>query len=118
MKDLKENMYKPKEVNVQKLNTYLNKSKEIKEYIETIIEQFNVLPLSSMFIDDNTKFLFKELARKFGKRAKQAAKRDYKFKGSALTNEDVQRIKRKVWISVNNLVCETNNYIQGECYDY
>ena len=49
-----------------------------------------------MFIDDNTKFLFKELARKFGKRAKQAAKRDYKFKGSALTNEDVQRIKRNL----------------------
>lgn len=41
MKDLKENMYKPKDINVQKLNTYLNKSKEIKEYIETINKEIN-----------------------------------------------------------------------------
>ncbi len=47
-----------------------------------------------MFVDNNAKFLFKELARKFGKRAKQEAKRSYQFNKRPLTSEDIKQIKR------------------------
>lgn len=46
-----------------------------------------------MFADNNAKFLFKELARQFGKRAKQEAKRTYQFNRRPLTSQDMQQIK-------------------------
>jgi hypothetical protein len=49
-----------------------------------------------MFADNNAKFLFKELARKFGKKAKQEAKRSYQFNRRPLTSQDMQQIKRSL----------------------
>ena len=41
MADIKENMYAPKQKNVEKLKAYLNKSNDIKEYIEKLNNQLN-----------------------------------------------------------------------------
>jgi len=47
-----------------------------------------------MFADENAKFLFKELARRFGKRAKTETKKTYRFFKRPLTTQDMEQLKR------------------------